>query len=148
MAGDREIVWLHQVRPPVPTINSMAAMYTRKDWPPLAEGEYVEFMSHIDTYDHGLTKAMKLYYYLNNAGVQDRRFGKGYNIDYLDDVWGEICHRIGMPGCELPSVPRDTNSHRDKGGYGDYTWNVMCGFCPEYGSYIARLCTMINVPLR
>jgi hypothetical protein len=135
----KERVYLMQMRHPVPTVNSMAAMYFRRDWPPLAGGLDVQYMCKMERNDTPVVRAMKLYYHLNLMGMQDPKFKIRYHIEDIDKEWPIIADAIGMPGIEMPDIPRDTNTHRDRGKYPDLTWQEIFDMNPHYGLLISKL---------
>jgi hypothetical protein len=128
-----------QMRHPVPTINSMAAMYFRGDWPPLSGDTPVGYMFKFERDDTPVQQAMKLYYHLNQLGMQDPKFKIRYHIEDIDSDWPVIADAIGMPGVEMPDIPRDTNSHKDMGKYPDLTWQEIFDNNPNYGTLISKL---------
>ncbi len=138
-AKGRKRVWLMQMRHPVPTINSMAAMYFRGDWPPLAGGVPVSHMFRMEPDDTPIVKAMKLYYHVNIMGFRDVKFKIRYHIEDIDAEWPVIADAIGLPDAELPDVPQNTNTHKDMGKYPNLEWPDICDAHPLYGQYISRL---------
>ena len=135
----RPKVWLLQFRHPVPTINSMAAMYFRGDWPPLAGPLNVQYMLRMEARDTPVVRAMKLYYHLNELGMKDGKFKTRYQIEDVDEAWPRIMEAIGMAGTAMPDVPRDTNTRKDKGKYPNLEWPEIFNAYPQYGMRIARL---------
>lgn len=135
----KERVYLMQMRHPVPTINSMAAMYFRGDWPPLAGGLPVAHMFKMVKTDTPVIRAMKLYYHLNQLGMQDPKFKIRYHIEDIDKEWPVIADAIGMPGVEMPVIPRDTNTRKALGKYPNLTWQEIFDANPNYGMLISKL---------
>ena len=135
----RPKVWLLQFRHPVPTINSMAAMYFRGDWPPLTGPLNIQYMCRMQKSDTPVMRAMRLYYHLNEQGMKQYKFKTRYQIENVDEAWPRIMEAIGMPGKPMPDVPRDTNSRKDKGKYPNLEWRDIYDVWPDYGMRIARL---------
>ena len=106
----RRRVYMMQMRHPVPAINSIAAMYFRKEWPPLRGKLSVEYMCQFYKTDTPVIKAMRLYYHLNAFGMKDGKFKTRFHIETIDEDWPAIMEAMEMPGTPLPDVPKDTNS--------------------------------------
>jgi len=140
LAKGREIVWLEQFRHPVPAIASMAARFRRGDWPPLTAQEPVAYIFRWQSSDSCLVKALKIYYYMNLSGFQDQKFNDHrYRIESIDAAWPWIAELIGLGDTALPKVPRDTNSHKDKGGYAQLGWTEIFDAWPSYAMNVAML---------
>jgi len=132
-SGRKPLVWLMQVRNPVDTINCMADMYARGDWPPIPSIRPVESAMRLRKDDSPILKAMKLYYHINICGMRSRKFTLRYRIEDMPRVWPSIAEIMEKPGLELPDVPLFTNP--DKG----MTWEEMCETSPGYGLSIKRM---------
>jgi hypothetical protein len=48
-----------------------------------------------------------------------------YQIEQLPEVWDEFLSRIKHEPCELPSVPKDTNSHYKQADFKQYSWDDL-----------------------
>ena len=144
MAGDRRIVRLMQVRHPVPAITSMAAMYARGDWPPFAGGMKMSRFCRMDGQDTWVGRAMKLYYHLNHSGLLMDCWRLIYHVEALEGVWSQIMKMLDMDKTPMPDLPKDTNTHKDKGKYPDLSWSNIYGAYPAYGHHIATIATELG----
>jgi len=138
MAYGREIVKLFQVRHPIPAIKSMAAMFIRKDWPPLAAQDPIEHLLHLEDGENPILSAMKIYYHVNNTVFQDKDYIHLYHVEDLETEWPTIARLIGIPDVAMP-VGEPQNSHKNWGGYPEITWDVLFDVDEEYGRLVLEL---------
>jgi len=143
----RQKVYMMELRHPVPTINSMAAMYFRRDWPPLPGEVPVEHMFRFERNDTPVIRAMRLYYHLNSLGMKDQKFKIIYPVEDIGDSWDVISEAIGFPGTEMPEPAWDRHREDELEKYPNMQWRDIFDAFPAYGTHIARLadCMGYNV---
>lgn len=147
----KELVWLHQIRHPLSTIESMAAMIARGDWNHWGMPElWRELRGVIDYHvmDSLLVCAMKLYIHLDSLVPKQTEFS--YRIEDLADAWAEICDRADVGEVDLDEVLGDpqfespfawpTNSHRNRKGYMPLSWELFEGVNPVLTNQLKEIC--------
>ena len=134
MAAGRPIVWLMQVRHPIPAIASMAALYGSGEWP-MADETTFEIRIEATGSDEPLLSAIKLYYQLNSVGLETQ-WHLTYRVEAIDVEWPAIAALCGIPGVELPKPPRDINTRKGSADYMDLTWPQIHISHPQYGAAI------------
>lgn len=140
----KPMLWLMQVRNPTDTINAMAAMYARGDWPPIPDMKPVKYRMHMSSDDTHVQKAMRLYYHINQSGMTAKRFSIRYRIEDMGRVWPSIAEAIGKPGAEFPGIIVRPDEE------GDRTWDEIQSECPDagvLGCCIERMATKMGYKL-
>ncbi len=144
-SGKMPITWLMQVRNPADTINAMAAMYSRGDWPPIPDMKPVQYRMHMQSDDTNVQKAMRLYYHINQSGMTTKRFSIRYRLEDMARVWHSIAEAVGKPGVELPGFRVRVQNEE-----GDRTWDEIQSECPDagvLGCCIERMATKMGYDL-
>jgi hypothetical protein len=135
----RRKVYMMQLQHPVPTINSIAAMYFRGDWPPIPGGLPVEYMFRFERNDTPVIKAMRFYYHLNELGLKDQKFMPIYLLEDIHHYWKSISETMGFPGTERPTPEWDRPAEEEMEKYPNLEWRDICEAYPGLASSIARL---------
>ena len=100
----------HQVRDPLKQISSMVA---HKSW------GFCQQATEITGF--GLYSCMR--YWLKWNKMCEEFCVWRYRIEQLPEIWDEFLERLGHEKCEMPDIPTNTNSHKEK--YIDYTWDDL-----------------------
>lgn len=106
---------VHQVREPQACISSLNT---------IQEASVMMMEKHIgiDRTKPFLYQAMQIYLYWNLLCEGSTNYT--YKVESLPNIWNELSARLEI-NCDLPSMPTDINSLKDRDTYDVVTWDDM-----------------------
>jgi len=107
----RHALIIHQVREPLACISSIQTIRSRT-WRRVAC-----FLSDLSEENY-ISCCMR--YWLDwNAMIEPHACYR-YQVEKIEEHWEWLCEHVGIPKCELPAIPTDTNSRKHL--YEGLTW--------------------------